>query len=75
MDVLPAVRVELLCILWQAGMAALAHSSSSSSRRGMSAETPLTAKLLRERQAGKALKCVGLEQKHILFMIDLFLAT
>lgn len=74
MDMLPAVCVELLCILWQAGMAALAHSSSSS-RRGMSAETPLTAKLLRERQAGKALKCVGLEQKHILFMIDLFLAT
>lgn len=36
MDVLPAVRVELLCILWQAELAALAHSSS---QRGMSRST------------------------------------
>lgn len=68
MDVFPTVPVELLCILWQAEMAALAHSSS---QRGMSVGTPLTAKLLRERQAEKPLKCIGLEQRRILFMIDL----
>lgn len=49
-------------------MAALAHSSS---RRGMSVGTPLTAKLLQDRQAAKPLECIGLEQQHVLFMIDL----
>lgn len=72
MDVLPTVPAELLCILCQAEMAALAHSSSW---QGMSADTPLTAKLLQERQAKKLLECIGLERQHILFMIDLSLVT
>lgn len=72
MDVLPTVLVELLCILWQAELAALAHSSS---RHGMSGGTPLTAKLLQDRQTGKPLECIGLEQRHVLFMIGLSLVT
>lgn len=68
MDALPTVPVELLCTRWQAEMAVLARSGS---QRG----TPLTAKLLRQRQAEKPLECVGLEQQHVVFMIDLSLAT
>lgn len=72
MDALPTVPVELLCTLWQAEMAALARSGSQC---GMSVGTPLTAKLLRQRQAEKPLECIGLEQQHVAFMVDLSLAT